>query len=198
MNVNSIISSQNEHGMFVTILCAILDTETGELQIGNAGHNPPLIGKRNGQGCEFITLPESIVLAPLEDVKFSSVTVMLKPDDVVFFYTDGITEAMNPKEELFTGERLRTTLSSLKGINITEIACAVRDEVKNYAQEAPQSDDIDMKLVTEFMILMAYPFKTLNAQPAHPANVYGYGIGRARLFCIKRHFTDERSGAKGP
>ena len=67
---------------------------------------------------------------------------MLKPDDVVFFYTDGITEAMNPKEELFTGERLRTTLSSLKGINITEIACGVRDEVKNYAREAPQSDDI--------------------------------------------------------
>ncbi|MCG6537118.1 MAG: serine/threonine-protein phosphatase, partial [Syntrophales bacterium LBB04] len=91
---------------------------------------------------EFITLPESIVLGPMEDVRFSSATVMLKPDDIIFLYTDGITEATNPQSELFSDERLRTTLSSLKGSNITEIVCGVRDEVKNYAQEAPQSDDI--------------------------------------------------------
>jgi len=141
-NANNIISSQNERGMFVTIQCAILDTETGELKIGNAGHNPPLIGKGIGQDYEFITLPESIVLGPMEDVTFSSVTVMLKPDDIIFLYTDGITEAMNPRGEIFSDDRLRTTLSSLKGNNITEIVCGVRDEVKNYAQEAPQSDDI--------------------------------------------------------
>lgn len=141
-NVNNIISSQNERGMFVTIQCAILDTETGELKIGNAGHNPPLIGKGIGQNYEYITLPESIVLGPMEDVTFSSVTVMLKPGDIIFLYTDGITEAMNPQAEIFSDERLRTTLSSLKGNNITEIVCGVRDEVKNYAREAPQSDDI--------------------------------------------------------
>jgi sigma-B regulation protein RsbU (phosphoserine phosphatase) len=141
-NVNKIVASQNERSMFVTVQCAILDTETGELKIGNAGHNPPLIGKGNGQGYEFITLPESIVLGPMEDVTFSSVTVMLKPADIIFLYTDGITEAMNPQSEIFSDDRLKTTLSSLTGSNVTDIVCGVRDEIKKYAREAPQSDDI--------------------------------------------------------
>lgn len=143
-SVNNIISSQNEHAMFVTILCAILDTETGELKIGNAGHNHPLICKGNGNGYEFVDLPESIVLGPLEDVRFFSATVTLNQDDIIFLYTDGVTEAMNPQAELFSDERLRMTLSALKGGNITDIVRGVRDDVKNYAQEAPQSDDITM------------------------------------------------------
>ena len=141
-NANNLIASQNERGMFVTIQCAILDTETGELRIGNAGHNPPLLGRGVGGGYEFIALPEGIVLGAVEDARFSSVTVMLKPADIIFLYTDGITEAMNPGAEIFSDDRLRKTLSSQKGNNITEIVCGVRDEVKKYAQGAPQSDDI--------------------------------------------------------
>jgi len=81
-------------------------------------------------------------LGAVEDARFSSVTVMLKPADIIFLYTDGITEAMNPGAEIFSDDRLRKTLSSQKGNNITEIVCGVRDEVKKYAQGAPQSDDI--------------------------------------------------------
>ncbi len=143
-SANNIISSQNEHGMFVTILCAILDTETGELQIGNAGHNPPFIDRGDGEGFEFIELPESIVLGPMEDVKFSSAKLTLKPDDIVFFYTDGVTEAMNPRLEFFSEKRLKATLSSFMNGNIREIVDGVKDAVKSFVQEAPQSDDITM------------------------------------------------------
>lgn len=141
---NNMISSENEQGMFVTILCAMLNTETGEVEIANAGHNPPLIHRDNGEGFKFITLPESIVLGPIENARFSSLRVTLKPGDVIFFYTDGVTEAMNPRSEFFSEERLKTTLSSLRGAQIADLASGIRDAVKNYAGEAPQSDDITM------------------------------------------------------
>ncbi|MFH0844887.1 MAG: PP2C family protein-serine/threonine phosphatase, partial [Pseudomonadota bacterium] len=145
-NVNNIISPDNESSMFVTILCAILDTETGELEIGNAGHNPPLIFRGDG-GFEFIGLPKSFVLGPMEDTKFASEKMKLKPHDTLFFYTDGVTEAMNPQSELFSEERLRGILSGLKENSILEIIHGVRDEIRGFANGAPQSDDITMLMV---------------------------------------------------
>lgn len=141
---NNMIASENEQGMFVTILCAMLDTETGEVEIANAGHNPPLIHRGNGEGFEFMPLPEGIVLGPIEGARFSSLKVTLEPGDLIFFYTDGVTEAMNPRSEFFSEERLRTTLSSLRGAETAELVSGVRDAVKGYAGEAPQSDDITM------------------------------------------------------
>jgi serine phosphatase RsbU (regulator of sigma subunit)/C4-dicarboxylate-specific signal transduction histidine kinase len=141
---NNMISSENEQGMFVTILCAMLNTETGEVEIANAGHNPPLIHRGSGAGFEFIALPESIVLGPIEGARFSSLKVALKPGDVIFFYTDGVTEAMNPRSEFFSEERLKTTLSSLQDRQIVDLVSGVRDAVRNFAQGAPQSDDITM------------------------------------------------------
>ncbi|MDD5009550.1 MAG: PP2C family protein-serine/threonine phosphatase [Syntrophorhabdaceae bacterium] len=138
------ISSENEQGMFVTILCAMLNTETGEVEIANAGHNPPLIHRGRGEGFEYIALPEGIVLGPIEGARFSSLKVTLEPGDVIFFYTDGVTEAMNPRSEFFSEERLKTTLTSMQSEQIVDMVSGIRDAVKDFAQEAPQSDDITM------------------------------------------------------
>lgn len=141
--VNEIICPDNNACMFVTVLCAILDTETGELELGNAGHNPPLI-YRDGEKFEYYHIPKSLVLGPINGIEFTSATLKLNPNDIVFLYTDGVTEALNPDEKLYSEKRLETALNHLTGKNVTEIINGVREDIKRFVENAPQSDDITM------------------------------------------------------
>ena len=143
LNVNNIIAQDNETSMFVTILCAMLDLETGELEIGNAGHNPPLLCKAGGD-FEFIQIPKCFVLGPMEDTPFTSLRLTLKPGDTVFFYTDGVTEACNHNAELFSEDRLRTTLSRLNACDPMEIVDSIGVAIEDFVRDEPQSDDITM------------------------------------------------------
>lgn len=68
----------------------------------------------------------------------------LKPDNIIFLYTDGVTEAMDPEDKLFSEKRLKDYLSSVKDKNIINIIHGVREEIKSFAQERLQSDDITM------------------------------------------------------
>ncbi|MCK5568422.1 MAG: serine/threonine-protein phosphatase, partial [Spirochaetes bacterium] len=122
---------------------SILDIKTGELQYANAGHNPPLLytGK---EGFEFIDVNKGFVLAGMNNVKFLSEKIQLKPDDVIFLYTDGVTEAMNPDQKQFSNNRLLQTLSNLKGKKVQKCIEGVREEVRSFVKEETQSDDITM------------------------------------------------------
>jgi len=141
--VNNILCPDNDACMFVTIFCGILNIETGELQFANAGHNPPLVCT-NDHGFDFIQMPRGFVVGTMEDTKFESKKLILKPNDVFFTYTDGVTEAMNLESKLFSGERLKESLSDLEGKDITNIIHEIRARIKTFAQEMPQSDDITM------------------------------------------------------
>ncbi|MFH1480009.1 MAG: PP2C family protein-serine/threonine phosphatase, partial [Pseudomonadota bacterium] len=145
-HVNNILSPDNETSMFVTILCGILDTATGELQIGNAGHLPPLLCKE-GQDLEFLDLPRNFVLGPMEGTPFPSYKTGLRPGETLFFYTDGVTEAMNTRGEFFEAQRFKEVVSALKNNNLTEIINGVRKEIGDFAEGAEQSDDITMLAV---------------------------------------------------
>jgi len=141
--VNSILYPDNDTNMFVTIFCVILDAKTGEIQFANGGHNPPLIGK-DGEDFEFIRVPEGSIVGPMPNMEYECKKLALKPNDVIFLYTDGVTEAMNPEGQLFSDERLRQCLSDLKGKDIEDIIHGVRSEIATFAQGASQSDDITM------------------------------------------------------
>ena len=141
--VNNILCPDNDACMFVTIFCGILNIETGEIQFANAGHNPPLVCTGE-YGFDFIQMPRGFVVGTMEDTKFESKKLILKPNDVIFMYTDGVTEAMNPEARLFSGERLKQSLSNLKGKDITNIIHEIRVQIKTFAQRTPQSDDITM------------------------------------------------------
>jgi len=143
--INNILCLDNQTSMFVTIFCVILDSKTGELQFSNGGHNPPLI--YSSGGCfEFMDVPQGFVVGAIEDSKCASGKLTLKPNDIVFLYTDGVTEAMNPQNELFSEERLKGCLVNLRLQNkdITEMVKGVRQEILDFIKEAPQSDDITM------------------------------------------------------
>ncbi len=141
--VNNILAPDNDACMFVTVLCVILNTDTGQLQFSNGGHNPPLIYSDDGS-LEFVSLPKGFVVGAIPDAKFESKSLRLKPNDILFLYTDGVTEAMNPQKQLFSEERLKMCLLNLKNKEITDLIRGVREDIKNFAEGFSQSDDITM------------------------------------------------------
>jgi len=141
--VNNILYPDNEASMFFTGLCAILDTDTGEVTIANGGHNPPLICKA-GKEFEYIQLPKGLVVGALPDTRYESRNYRLRPHDVVLMYTDGVTEAMNGSGHLYSEAGLLKCLNTLKGKNVTDIIQGVRADIEQFAQGTMQSDDITM------------------------------------------------------
>jgi sigma-B regulation protein RsbU (phosphoserine phosphatase) len=140
--VNNLLFPDNDTCMFATVFCAILNMETGELHFANAGHDSPLLLDDGNLG--FVKANKAFVLGGMENTKFVSEKLTLKPGDIFFLYTDGVTEAKNPEAQLFSDERLKQILSSLKDKDVTEIIQKVRSEVDTFAQGAPQFDDITM------------------------------------------------------
>lgn len=142
-HVNNILCPDNETCMFVTVFCVVLNIETGVIQFSNGGHNPPLVCSGSG-GFEFIEVPRGFVLGPMENIRFERRMLPLKSNDIIFLYTDGVTEAMNPQEKLFSEERLKACLCKLKEKDITNIVNGVRKEIQIFSEGTLQSDDITM------------------------------------------------------
>ena len=139
--VNKTLAEDNENVMFVTLFVGILDLKTGELAFSNAGHNPPLILGADGE-CSFLKLPDGLVLGVMTDAEYRDDTVRLGPGDMIVTYTDGVTEAMNPKKELYSEARLQETLTRMAGRSVEDTIDAIIASVKGHAAGAPQSDDI--------------------------------------------------------
>lgn len=142
---NDQLCQGNEEDMFVTVFMGVLDTKTGEFIYVNAGHNPPLL--RCGEtGCsEYLPPAESCMLGVMEDMSFVSRRLILAPGDLLFLYTDGVTEAMDREQELFSKERLQKTLDDApKQASPEEILATVQAAVKAHTGSAEQSDDITM------------------------------------------------------
>jgi sigma-B regulation protein RsbU (phosphoserine phosphatase) len=143
LRVNNILCPDNQTCMFVTVFCLMLDLKSGEMEFCNGGHNPPLVC--DAGGCfDFIKVPKGFVVGAMESTKCESWKLTLKPNDIILLYTDGVTEAMNPKNELFSEGRLKQALVPLKDKPITEIVSGMRQEVFRFADGALQSDDITM------------------------------------------------------
>ena len=143
---NRILSEGNENVMFVTLFVGILNFKTGELAFSNAGHNPPVILRANGE-CTFLTLPDGLVLGVMADTEYVDATMILDRGDTIVTYTDGVTEAMNPKKELYSDPRLLETAAGLKGQTVDNMVAAIFASVTAHAAGAPQSDDIAVLVV---------------------------------------------------
>lgn len=147
--VNNILAIDNDACMFATVICGILDTETGELEFANAGHNPPLL-HQSGRDVAFLDVDKGFVLGPMENTRFTTQKTRLTRGSTLLLYTDGVTEAMNPQQEFFSEKRLEESFSRLKDQGIDDIIHALRKEINTFAQEEPQSDDITMLVLRYF------------------------------------------------
>lgn len=141
-HVNNEMSEGNDACMFITVFCGILDLTTNRLTYSNAGHNPPIIIK-NGQP-EFLGFASAPPLAALPDSKYKNETLDLHPGSKFLLYTDGVTEAMNPQQELFGEDRLIAHLKSQKSQTAEKCIHQIVRTLRAFAGEAEQSDDITL------------------------------------------------------
>ena len=133
----------NEEMLFVTVFMGMLNLETGEFIYANGGHNPPLVLHENK--FEFMDVGKSCMLGIDEDVSFEQQKIVLAPGDIIFLYTDGVTEAMNEGGELFGENYLRDVLNGEDTSESLETLLEhLRQAIKNHAGNAEQSDDITM------------------------------------------------------
>ncbi len=140
--INGILAKDNPNCMFVTLLVGILNIKTGELKYANAGHNPPII--KSGNKTFFQKGLSGPMAGAMEDMIFKELTVTLSPGDTLFFYTDGVTEAMNDSQTLYSDNRLLNLIDTLQGANAKQIIEKVNQDLKIFIKKAPQSDDITM------------------------------------------------------
>ena len=140
---NEELCETNDAGMFVTVWMGILDLKTGGLDFVNAGHNPPLIYNENGDFA-YLKSMSGLVLTGMEGLKYKSQKTRLRPGDKLFLYTDGVTEANNPEEELFGEERLLEYINSVKDRSVKDILLGVKESIDVFARETEQFDDITM------------------------------------------------------
>lgn len=146
--VNTKLCVGNDTCMFVTVFCGILNVRNGQTVCADAGHNPPLIIAATA-GVSFVHAPKSAALGVFEEMVYTNYELTLHPGDKLFIYTDGVTEAMNRNNELYSEERLRDDLVVLHGLSPEAITTEILLKIDDFAQGTPQADDITM-LILEY------------------------------------------------
>jgi sigma-B regulation protein RsbU (phosphoserine phosphatase) len=141
--INSMLIPESSGRMFVTIFYGVLNTRTGEVQFSFGGHNPPYIKRREGP-VERLNHESGFLLGMLDDMEYDVHKIVLHPGDTILLYTDGVTEAMNSKEELFEESRLESSLQRLNGSPLKEMLDGINADLMEFAAGAPQADDITM------------------------------------------------------
>ena len=142
---NNQLCQNNDAMMFVTVFMGMLDIKTGKFVFVNGGHNPPLLYHKATDSYEYLKVNKNFVLGGMEDIDFSQQSIKLEQGDIIFMYTDGVTEALNKTNELYGEKRLIDCLNrSDKSLSVEELLKYVRSNVNNHVNGADQSDDITM------------------------------------------------------
>ena len=137
------ISRDNAEGLFVTLWAGILDVATGQLEYCNAGHDPPYIVVRRGQGIERLAAGGGPPLCVLEDWEYAAESHRLNPRETLYLVTDGIIEATSADGELYGRKRLETLLAGLEpDADVSELGEAIRRDVMHFAEGVEAADDL--------------------------------------------------------
>ena len=151
--VNNLLNENNEAFMFVTCILGYLDLTTGVFTYVNAGHNPLLLyskGENKIKSFNYLSCHNGFVLAVQENMLYKTNEITLQKGDVIFLYTDGVTEAFNTKEELFGEKRLLQKANNLTALPLHDFIHALKKEVDIFTLGTEQSDDITM-LVLQYV-----------------------------------------------
>ena len=143
---NKLLSAYSVDAMFVTVFYAIYDLNTGLLTYSNAGHTYPYLIKSDGS-TEQIPSTRSPLLGLFAAAQYKEDSIQLNHGDMLFMYTDGVSEAMNPDREELGNERLTGILTGCKDRNCQEVIDMVNRGITDFVRDAEQSDDITMLVV---------------------------------------------------
>ncbi|MDD5363005.1 MAG: SpoIIE family protein phosphatase [Ignavibacteria bacterium] len=143
IEINKQIFDQLDKYSFVTALIAIFDLEKNKVKIARAGHSPLILIRDNSieriysKGIGIGLEKDALFTNNINDVELD-----IKPNDLYFMYSDGLSEAMNSNKELYTAERLEQKLLNLTGVNTETIKNDILDDVDIFRGNTPINDDI--------------------------------------------------------
>lgn len=140
---NEKLCEGNDAGMFVTAWMGFINIKTGVVTYANAGHNPPIVKHADGS-FEYLMTRGDFVLAGIDGIKYRKQELKLEPSDILYLYTDGVTEATDAADELYGEDRLLAVLNKNVTHSSDEICEAVKKDVDEFVKDTPQSDDITM------------------------------------------------------
>ncbi|MGE5376005.1 MAG: GAF domain-containing protein [Bacteroidota bacterium] len=140
--VNDLLIPDTRQGMFVTAVYALLDMEANELTYVNAGHNPPLWVKKDG---EIIRLTRTaIALGVVTGEPVEQHTIKFETGDNLLLYTDGLTESFDAAGTFYGEERLLDSIKSSHCASAHELLDVVESSLLNFVQDVPPADDLTM------------------------------------------------------
>jgi phosphoserine phosphatase RsbU/P len=142
-HVNQVISADNPWCMFVTLFFGILNLTDGELVYTNAGHNPPYLQRRDGS-LEPLNQRHGPPLGIVEGLVYRESRTVLQTNDLLVVYTDGVTEAMDVQQNLFSEQRLETVLQSQSFESAVVAVETIAQAVQEFQGDADQSDDLTL------------------------------------------------------
>lgn len=145
--LNNLLFESTTENNYVTFFYAVVNTENQKIIYTNAGHNAPILLRKDGEIVRLQT--GGIVIGFLQNFEYRQEELNFTPGDILLLYTDGITEAMNAKNEEFGEERLIATLKANKDKNVYDIRKAIIQEVQKFSARKAQDDDMTL-LVCKF------------------------------------------------
>src|SRR5271165_1347348 len=143
-HVNRFLCDHAEVGRYATMFFGILD-DSGKLEYINAGHPSPILLRKDTTQEAFTEGSFPVGLVP--EAEFTTASLQLEPDDTLVLFSDGVTEAMDPEEELYGVARLRAVLQGKTDLPLDEIQKTVLESVENFARGARQGDDVTILVV---------------------------------------------------
>jgi phosphoserine phosphatase RsbU/P len=138
---NNELCKENDQCMFVTLVLGILNINSGQVEYANAGHNPFIVIKNNNV-VEYREVVPGMVLAAFEDVIFVNEHLKLNPEETIFMYTDGVTEARNSIQEFFGEKRLLELIKGSGSLTTPDLIDETMKGVAQFVNGHEQSDDI--------------------------------------------------------
>lgn len=143
-HVNRFLCSHSEVGRYATMFFGILD-EDGHMEFINAGHPSPFLIRRGAAEEAFTEGSYPVGLVP--EAEYTSLCIKLEPGDTLVLFSDGVTEAMDPDDELFGVPRLKQVLNGQPECPLEDIQKCVLEAVENFTRGAHQADDLTLLIV---------------------------------------------------
>jgi sigma-B regulation protein RsbU (phosphoserine phosphatase) len=131
-------------GDFATLFIGVIETDGKTIRYINAGHNPPLVVRNDGT-IEHLEA-SGVMIGAFDFAEWSEATVTMSEDDLLYVFTDGVTEAERDDEQ-FGDERNERLVHEYRKHGAHEIIDHIMADINEYMGEAPRSDDITMLLI---------------------------------------------------
>jgi len=150
VEANKLLAATLDSRSFITMAYAVIDMDEKKMTYARAGHNPILQLTLDGNGTRVLA-PEGLGLALDRGTRFEEIlaeeSVTLRSGDLFLFFTDGLSEAMNPQADLFGESRLREIMERHSGLAPEDLRERIIDEVFAFTEGEDQHDDMTMVLV---------------------------------------------------